>query len=202
MRVRGLMVLLLLVGAAAVGAWWWLLRTPAESLVEAETPTGLTVDHRIDPIGIDSAAPHLSWRHEVETRNWKQRAYQVLVATDPTLLRDGVADVWDSGRQDSDQSHGIVYAGPTLVSGRRYYWSVRTWNGNGQMSALARPAFWEMGLLAQGDWQASWIAGNLPDTEVDREGIRWIYVAGADAMQMPLDTASHFRVSIDLPEVP
>lgn len=200
MRVRYLLTVALLV-AVSVAAVWWFNRSRAD-VTAPGTPTALTVDHRVDPIGIDTPAPHLSWQHRIDTRNWRQSAYQILVATGPSLLRDGAADVWDSGRQASDESHGIAYAGPALESGRRYYWTVRTWDGDGAGSSFAPASFWEMGLLQPSDWQAQWIAGDDAGERADRADIRWIYVNGQDAMQMPLDTESVFRVVVDLPEKP
>ncbi|MFG0248318.1 MAG: family 78 glycoside hydrolase catalytic domain, partial [Phycisphaeraceae bacterium JB051] len=66
-------------------------------------------------------------------------------------------DVWDSGKVDSEQSHFVHYAGPMLTSRQRCYWTVRTWDGDGQASDWAAPAVFEMGLLDSCDWQAIWI---------------------------------------------
>lgn len=190
-------VVVLAVGAAA--AWWWLAGGRAGIDAGApNTPTALTVDHRVDPLGIDTATPHLSWQHRIATRNWRQGAYQILVASDPSRLHDGQADVWDSGRTPSDQSHGIGYAGPALESGRRYYWTVRTWDVDDVASSFAPASFWEMGLLQPSDWQAQWIASDDAETAADRADIRWVAVNGPDAMRMPLGTESVFRVTVDL----
>ncbi|NIN72410.1 MAG: hypothetical protein GTO46_10940, partial [Gemmatimonadetes bacterium] len=62
-----------------------------------------------------------------------------------------------TGRVDSDRSIHVVYEGPALASGTRYYWQVRVWDGDGAVSDWSAPAFWEMGLLDASDWQASWI---------------------------------------------
>jgi alpha-L-rhamnosidase len=201
MKIKRALVAGILLVVAAAG--WWLMRGRNNTTdPSAATPTALTVDHRADPIGIDTPAPHLSWQHAIDARNWRQSAYQILVATDPSLLRDGSADVWDSGRQESDRSHGLSYAGPSLESGRRYHWTVRTWDNAGTPSSFAPASFWEMGLLQSADWQARWIAGSDAEAQADRAAVRWVYVSGQNAMQMPLDTASVFRVVIDLPAKP
>ena len=130
-----------------------------------------------NPLGIDARSPHLSWQSDSTERNWKQAAYQILVATTAERVRIGKPDVWDSGRRESSVSVGVEYAGPALQSGRRYYWSVRVWDQRGTAS-LAAPAWWEMGLLATSDWTAAWIARKDDESE-DRKGIRLISVPGA-----------------------
>lgn len=57
---------------------------------------------------------------------------------------------------------GVAYGGPALQSAQRYYWTVQVWDADGRPSNWAAPAWWEMGLLHQADWQgAQWIS---PDT--------------------------------------
>lgn len=143
--------------------------------VQAE-PVRLRCDHRDNPLGIDSPAPRLSWQDDSTERDWSQTAYQVFVATCPEKLREGVADVWDSGMQSSGESVGIVYRGPSLAARKRYYWSVKVWDSRGQVTQAATPVWWEMGLLGKGDWApAQWISWNDPEKEPDHAGIRWIW---------------------------
>ena len=47
------------------------------------------------------AAPHLSWQSDNTERNWRQAAYEILVASSDESLRAGKADIWDSGKVDS-----------------------------------------------------------------------------------------------------
>ena len=88
-------------------------------------PVALRVDQRTDPLGIDSAAPSLSWRSDATARDWRQQAYQIEVASTAELLRAGKADVWDSGRITSAESVGLPYRGPALQSKARYFWRVQ-----------------------------------------------------------------------------
>lgn len=165
-------------------------------------PTGLRCDYMENPLGIDSPAPSLSWRNESSQPNWRQSAYQILVASSPDLLAPGKADVWDSGRRESPESVGIPYAGPPLQSARRYYWTVRVWDAAGNMSSAGVPAWWEMGLLSRPDWKAEWISRPDPAAAAERSGIRWIWVPGQDPFAVPPETSAVFRLVVTIPEKP
>src|SRR5882672_8959840 len=127
------------------------------------TPVRLRCEYRENPLGIDAAAPHLSWQSDSTQRNWKQVAYQVWVATSLDGLRSEKADVWDSGKTNSDESVGVVYKGPALESRKRYYWKVRIWDAAGNVSESTEEVWWEMGLLHPNDWKAKWITWKNPE---------------------------------------
>ncbi len=167
-------------------------------------PVNLRCDYLENPLGLDAPTPHFSWRSDSPARNWKQSAYRILVASGAARLKAGHADVWDSGKQVSAESVGIAYAGPPLEAGRRYYWGVRVWDGDGQLSSssLAAPAWWETGLVNKNNWTANWVSRRNPEEEADRAGMRWIWVAGQDALSVLPKTAASFRTTIDLPEKP
>ncbi len=121
-------------------------------------PTNLTCEYLVDPLGVDTMHPRLSWMLGSSQRGECQTAYQILVAREVSLLQPGRADVWDSGRIASDQSVLVPYAGSALKSAVRYFWTVRVWNALGNASAWASAAVWEMGMLKATDWQpAQWI---------------------------------------------
>ena len=164
------------------------------------SPVRLRCEYLQNPLGIDTAFPHLSWQSHSDERNWKQGAYEVLVATNDESLRAGKADIWDSGKVDSAESVGIVYRGPALESRKRYHWKVRVWDVAGQVSESAEGAWWETGLLHPTDWKAKWIRWKNPDDDADRQGIRWIWVPGQDAHSVVPKTAATFRVTVNLSE--
>lgn len=119
-----------------------------------------TVDYASDPLGIDTPHPRLSWVLGSDRRNEAQSAYEIAVASDPSKF--GKPDVWDSGEVRSNQSTLVPYSGPPLVSRIRYYWRVRVWDAQNQVSEWSKPAVWEMGLLSPSDWHADWIGYDHP----------------------------------------
>jgi alpha-L-rhamnosidase len=170
------------------------------ALAASATPVRLRCEYLANPLGIDKTSPHLSWQSDNTERNWKQAAYEVLVASSDDSLRTGEADVWDSGKVDSGESVGITYQGPALESRKRYYWKVRVWDAVGQASESAEAAWWEMGLLHTADWKAKWISWKDPEDDADRQGIRWIWVSGQDALAVVPKTTATFRVTVSLSE--
>lgn len=165
-------------------------------------PVHLRCEYLENPLGIDAERPHLSWRSDSTERNWHQSAYQVLVSSSADKLRSGIADVWDSGRQNSSDSVGIPYAGPPLQSQKRYYWKVRIWDLQSIQSESSEPAWWEMGLLRKTDWAGKWIIRKYPDEAADRAGIRWIWAASQDPLHATPKTVVVFHVKMKLRETP
>jgi alpha-L-rhamnosidase len=165
-------------------------------------PVHLRCEYLENPLGIDAPVPHLSWQSDSTARNWSQAAYEVLVAGSEASLQAARADIWDSGRVESAESVGIAYRGPALESRHRYFWKVRVWDAAGQVSESAQSAWWEMGLLHPADWKAKWIRWKNPEDEADRQGIRWIWVPGQDALSVVPKTVATFRAKVRLAEKP
>lgn len=164
-------------------------------------PVHLRCESVNNPLGIDVANPHLSWQSDSTERNWVQTAYQIVVSTSPSPAPEASAKVWDSGRITSAESVGIIYGGTKLEPRTRYYWSVRVWDANGQSSQAEETAWFETGLLNE-EWKAKWIAWKNPEQESELNGVRWIWVAGQDALKMVPKTVAEFRFDLDLAQKP
>lgn len=152
----------------AIAAWQTGAAAPAGADTagdDGDRVTGLTVEHRTDPLGVDAAAPRFGWRTDSAVRGRRQSAYRVRVATSPSRLPAGRADVWDSGRVTSADSVAISYAGPALSRSTRYYWTVTVWDENGRARTPRSPACFETGLRST-DGTTGW------------DGARWIGMAG------------------------
>ena len=73
-------------------------------------------EYMTNPVAVQTTGmPRLSWVVDADgARGAGQSAYRILVATTPELLTPGKADLWDSGKQESNATLGIEYAGKTL----------------------------------------------------------------------------------------
>lgn len=120
-------------------------------------PVNLKCEYSDNPLGVDTPSPRFSWVVDTSQRNAFQSACQILVATDEQLLHNQNADIWDSGKIETDKNFNISYNGKKLESGQRYFWCVRWWDKSGKASEFSAPAFFEMGLLNPDEWQAKWI---------------------------------------------
>ncbi len=119
----------------------------------------LTCENLDNPPVIDVRHPRLSWINKAgeEERGQQQTAYQIQVASTPSLLEDNSPDAWDSEKVESGESYLINYDGEPLESTVTYWWRVRVWNGDDEVSSWSAPAHWGMGLMDAGEWEAKWI---------------------------------------------
>ncbi len=130
----------------------------------APASQALRTEYAVNPLGIDVAAPRLSWQLRSDERGAMQSAYQIQVADAAEALASAEDLVWDSGKVSSERSVFVEYGGPPLESRERYFWRVRTWDHAGRESEWSEPAWWEMGLLDAAEWEAEWIE---PDVDED-----------------------------------
>ncbi|WP_147676517.1 family 78 glycoside hydrolase catalytic domain [Algibacter pacificus] len=121
---------------------------PAESLTVSE---GFK-----NPIGFYNANPTFSWNLPVSESTRSQSAYHIVVASSPDLLPNN-ADLWDSKKQETDQSNWVKYDGKTLKSRQKVYWQVKYWNQDNYASQWSEINRFELGLLNNSDWKAKWI---------------------------------------------
>ena len=120
-----------------------------------------------NPIGIGTARPQFSWQLLSNKRDVIQVAYEIRVARSLPELNKNRSFVWNSGQMKSGQSVHVKYQGAPLLSGERYFWQIRSWDNNGEVSPWSIPGLFQMGLLQSGDWKAKWIQpGFLGDTNL------------------------------------
>ena len=114
-------------------------------------PVELRVDDLKTPLGIDNISPHFSWQLKDPARGAKQTAYQIQVASRAELLAtvSGKADLWDSGRIESDKSLNVHYAGPSLLPSTRYFWRVKLWDVSGKPYPASPVTWWETGQIGR-----------------------------------------------------
>ena len=135
-----------------------LLTTPGSVARGAlAAPVKLVVSEGFEnPIGFYDATPTLSWQLPADGSVKAQTAYHIVAATSAKRLA-GKADLWDSGKVESEQSVWIPYAGRTLTSGQSVHWQVKFWDETGRASAWSAPSSFELGLLENSDWKGAWI---------------------------------------------
>ena len=124
--------------------------------------TNLRCENRINPLGIDMLNPRFSWQLVSDHRNVLQTAFEIRVND-----QSGKINVWESGKQEVSQSLFIPYGGPALKSASVYYWQVRVWDNQGNVSAWSGKSFWQTGLLNSSDWKAKWIESGLTSDSVN-----------------------------------
>ena len=115
-----------------------------------------------NPLGYYESAPRFSWKLSPNSESDFQSAYQVQVASKPEGFVSG-ADLWDSQKVVSDDTSWIKYQGRPLASRQKAFWRVRIWDEHQRASAWSEAQSFELGLLANADWEGAWIGH--PDTE-------------------------------------
>ncbi|MDR1814964.1 MAG: family 78 glycoside hydrolase catalytic domain, partial [Tannerella sp.] len=117
----------------------------------------LTCEHLSNPEGVATTTPRFGWKISSGVNGECQTAYRILAATSPTLLKEGEADMWDSGVKQSHETTHISYTGKVPQSGQPVYWKVKIWGIKGQESAWSETARFSIGLLEPEDWRGSYI---------------------------------------------
>ncbi|KQC31334.1 family 78 glycoside hydrolase catalytic domain [Flagellimonas eckloniae] len=145
----------------------------------------LTVNEGFEnPIGFYSNEPSFSWKLPQTTQF--QSAYSIAAATSPELLPHN-ADLWQSGKVESDQSLFITYKGSKLTSRQKVYWQVRYWDSNDKPSKWSEIANLELGLLNTNDWKGKWVG--LPTRNDSIIGVK----------KTIIHTPQHLRKSFKIP---
>ncbi|HEX6387629.1 MAG TPA: family 78 glycoside hydrolase catalytic domain, partial [Anaerolineae bacterium] len=141
-------------------------RQSRAAMPHPHAPTHLRVNDLVNPVGTPGR-PYFGWIVNDSRPNQVQTRYQILVASSPAHLADRTGGVWDSGEVASSRQNHVVYNGEIrLRSNTRYFWTVRTWDREGQTSPYAEPGAFTVGLLANDDWAgAQWIKGDANDPD-------------------------------------
>jgi hypothetical protein len=104
----------------------------------APLATALTIESNslhtqgfLDPNGISTPTPRLSWRLLGELRNETQVSYQVQAASS----RQGFhhPDLWDTGKVTT-ANISVLYVGEPLTSRSLVYWRIRAWDAQDHAS--------------------------------------------------------------------
>lgn len=138
-------------------------------------PTSLHCEYQVEPLGIDTPYPRLSWNIKSTEPGTMQRAYRILVATSVNMLEDDKGDLWDSREVESSQSAQIEYAGVPLKSNTTYYWKVLLWDQDGRTSEWSDTATWSTGFLSPAEWTAKWVTAPGQRLRMSVDEAMWIW---------------------------
>ncbi|MCX6929862.1 MAG: hypothetical protein NT154_42615 [Verrucomicrobia bacterium] len=163
-------------------------------------PARLRCEYLENPLGIEVTGPRLSWIIASDQRGQRQTAYQVLVASSESLLKQHMGDQWDSGKVRSDQSVHVQYDGKPLTSGSQCFWKVRVWGMEQNPSGWSEPALWTMGLLKPEEWEAAkWIGEEKRAPGYNSEGYQWIWYPEGKPNQVAPAGTRYFRRQFSMP---
>lgn len=93
-------------------------------------PNGITAIEIENPLGLNFNDFRFEW---LEKENDTINSFQVLVASDPLILKKDIGDLWNSGRIFTTDNF-IRYGGTALKPGQKAWWKIKFWNINGQES--------------------------------------------------------------------
>ena len=134
----------------------------------AATPckaVGLVCEYLVNPLGLETQTPRLSWHLEDSRLDAKQTAYRLVAASSAAKLAAGKHDLWDTDRVASADTLDIVYAGKRLKSRSAVFWRIMVWDKDGVASDWSETATFEIGLFGKGDVTAQWIGAAKPRTK-------------------------------------
>ena len=117
-----------------------------------------------NPWGVDNTTPALSWKIATDHNGIRQKAYQILAASRPEWVNEKDADLWNTGKTDSEQSIWVKYAGKKLTSGSIVYWKLKVWDETGTESKWSATGHFSVGLLKASDWKGKFIGMERADT--------------------------------------
>lgn len=98
-----------------------------------------------------------------------QSAYEIRMGNREALSGKEKAIQWSSGKIISDQSVHVNYNGTPLQSGKKYYWQVKVWDNQGNVSKWSEPGYFQMAFLNPNEWSAKWIEPGYIEDPVLRQ---------------------------------
>jgi len=140
-----------------------------EGVVGKHKAVNLKCEHMVNPIGLDTSSPRFTWQLDDHTTGAKQIACQIIAGKDSVRVSSGKGDLWDSGKISSAYMF-VSYNGEKLEPLSRYFWTVRTWNGDNVPGKFSDVASFETGMMGKDAWQADWISDS---EDIDLKPAPW-----------------------------
>lgn len=153
----------------------------------------LRCEYMVDPVGINAQSPRLSWKLTSDAQNEKQTAVEIIAASCESLLTPEKADLYNSGKMETDWSNLFPYVGKHPTGMEQVFWKVRVWDKDGKPSEWSPTAKWSYGPDTEEDWKgAEWISISMDDLGLGNnilnkkefyENAQWIWTPEAKAGQ-------------------
>ena len=122
-----------------------------------KAPSNLRCFDKYDPIGTNNK-PYFGWYINDSDNDEIQSAYQIIVSSNSSNIDAEMGDIWDSGKISSSIQNYVYFQGKHLNPACQYYWKVRTWDKDGNVSPYSGKATFATGLFTNNDWSgACWI---------------------------------------------
>lgn len=123
-------------------------------------PWNLSCEYMKEAV-VAKSAPRFSWEISSTQPSQKQTAWQLIVSDNLVEIDAAKGSTWDSGKTMGDETFGIKWQGDKLNSFTKYYWKVRAWDRDGNVSNWSEAASFITGSFNKNDWKAKWI-GDQP----------------------------------------
>lgn len=154
----------------------------------------LKINGQTDPVGIGSLE-EISWKIEADTRNVRQKAYEIQIAAD----EDFTMLIYDSGPVQSGRS-AHIRAGEELPgdlpvrSACRYYVRARITTGQNEQSGWKKGCF-VTAFLNNAEWKGKFIT---PEKESDKDKSRGYYLRSRITISKKIKEAFAFTTALGL----
>ena len=134
------------------------LNAAKPNVAETNAPYNLRSCDKSNAIGI-SDKPYFAWFINDPDDNEIQSAYQIIVSSSATELEEAYGNIiWDSKKVTSSMQNYVYFEGKQLNAATQYYWKVRTWDKDGNVSPYSATSTFSTGLFSNSDWSgAKWI---------------------------------------------
>ena len=80
----------------------------------------------------------MGWQILSKEENIVQKAYRVIVSEKKENIEKNIGDLWDTNKIESSNSINLRYSGKELKPNSIYYWKVKVWTNNGEISKFSK----------------------------------------------------------------
>jgi alpha-L-rhamnosidase len=101
--------------------------------------------------------PIFSWEVKSKLTDFRQSAVQIIVADNINDIKRNTGNIWDSQKNETDNSSQMEYAGNKLENGKRYFAKVKLWDWDGKPSKWSETLSFYVPIDYPKDWQAEWL---------------------------------------------